>query len=270
MRWLLDPYLDGRTYTTIAYLLIELPLAVVAFTVVVAGLSAGLGLLVTVVGIPVLVATFLAISSLAGLQRRLAWSLLGAPMPRSIAGHDASGGLLWHRLAKLAGSHRTWREVWFAVVALPLAVAGFAFVTGVLWLMVAGFVHLALYLLGLESQFSFWVVDTLPEALVLIPVSLLFWLVGPRLILGWGTVTGRALTALLGRVEPEELRTSVVDTLTRTGSADGFAILDDLWLRFGRGPFVTPAEVEATLLEMKGRGIIRADRKGRRTSYRLA
>jgi hypothetical protein len=273
MRWLLDAYLDGRTYTSLAYLLLALPLGIVGFTVVVTGLATGVGLLVTLAGIPVLVATLMFTAAYARLQRRLAWSLLDAPMPRSMSGPDPSGGIFWRRLHRLLTRPGAGREVWFALLSLPLGVIGFAVAMSIVWLMVAGFVQPVQAAMGLPTEIGLWTVDTVDtfaETLVFIPVSVLFWFVGPRLLLGFGTVMGRVITGVLGRVETPDLKRGVVDVLTRTGVADGFTILDDLRLRFGRGPFVTPVQVAATLLALEGRGTIRADRRGQRTFYRLA
>lgn len=270
MSWLLDAYRDGRTYTTLAYMLVALPLGIVGFTVVVTGLATGAGLLVTLAGIPVLAATLLFARAFAGLQRQLAWSLLDAPMPRLGPGRDDGSGFFWHKLANLARRPRTWREVWFALLALPLGVVGFSVAVTILWLMVVGIAQPVLIARGVDTEFGLWRIDTVAESLVFVPVSVLFLLVGPRMLLGWGTVVGRAVAGLLGRVEPAELKRGVVDALSRTGDADGFAIFDDLRLRFGRGPFLTPLQVEATLLALESSGTIRARRTGDRISYRLA
>ena len=59
MRWLLSPYTESRTYRAVAYFLLGLGLAVFDFTLLVTGFSLGLGLLITLVGIPILVFTLL-------------------------------------------------------------------------------------------------------------------------------------------------------------------------------------------------------------------
>ncbi len=69
MSWLLGPYRDHRTYAVLAYLLLGLPLGILDFTVVVTGLSVGLGMVVTLIGIPLLVATLLLVRALATLER---------------------------------------------------------------------------------------------------------------------------------------------------------------------------------------------------------
>jgi hypothetical protein len=80
--WLLDAYSDRRTYGSLAYSLVGLPIGIFEFTVVVTGFALGLGFLITLLGIPILVATLLFVQAMAGVERRLAWSLLDASMPR--------------------------------------------------------------------------------------------------------------------------------------------------------------------------------------------
>ncbi|HZD16503.1 MAG TPA: sensor domain-containing protein, partial [Actinomycetota bacterium] len=65
MRWLLAPYTERRTYTIFLYLLLGLPMGILDFVVIATGLSLGLGLVVTILGIPVLVATLLVAQALA-------------------------------------------------------------------------------------------------------------------------------------------------------------------------------------------------------------
>ena len=60
---------DPRTYGRIAYLLLALPLGIVEFTFLVTAISLGLGTLVTLVGVPILVATIYAWRWLAGVER---------------------------------------------------------------------------------------------------------------------------------------------------------------------------------------------------------
>ncbi|OFW54015.1 MAG: hypothetical protein A2V75_01135 [Actinobacteria bacterium RBG_16_70_17] len=123
---------------------------------------------------------------------------------------------------------------------------------------------------GVESTLGSWTIDTVAESLVFLPISILFVFVGPRILLGWGKVTGRVATAMLGRVEMRELKVAVGEVVSRRREADAFQILDELELRFGRGPFLTPIRLEAALLALEANGRLRAHDDGRRTLYALA
>jgi len=270
VKWLLGPYRDRRTYAVVAYLLLGLPLGIFDFTLVVTGLSVGLGMMVTLIGIPLLVVTLLLVRALATFERQLAWSLLLAPMPRRTPDTDAGLGLFWTRLRGLLGSRRTWAEVGFLLFRLPLGIVDFTIAVTIVSLMTSGLVGPIVVAAGAEMTIGSWTIDTIAESLVYLPVSVLFVLVGPRILLGWGTVTGRLATALLGRVEPRELKIAVGEVLSRRGELDAFQILDELELRFGRGPFLTPIRLEATLLALKSNDRVRARDAGRRTLYTVA
>jgi hypothetical protein len=270
VKWLLGPYRDHRTYATLAYLLLGLPLGILDFTLVVTGLSLGVGMLVTLVGIPLLAGTLLLVRALAALERRLAWSLLQAPMPRIGTEARDHAGLSWSGLGRLARSRRTWAEMGFELLRLPFGIAGFTVAVTVVSLMGWGLAAPIVAAAGVESTLGSWRIDTIAESLVFLPVSLLFLLVGPRILLGWGALTARATTAMLGRVEPAELKMAIGELLSRRGEADAFQILDALELRFGRGPFVTPVRLQATLLALTSDGRLAARRQGERTLYALA
>jgi hypothetical protein len=267
--WLLDAYSDRRTYGSLAYSLVGLPIGIFEFTLVVTGFALGLGFLITLIGIPILVATLLFVQAMAAAERRLAWSLLDASMPRRPPARPASEGFFWTRLRLLLTGRRTWREVGFLLLRLPLGIVGFTIATAILGLMFGGFVMPILIGVGVESQIGSWTIDTFPESLIYLPMSILFLLVGPRILLGWGQVSARIATYFLGVVDPAEMKKAVAETLARAGQADAFAVLDELQLRLGKGPFLTPTKVEATLLAMESSGTVRMDRSGPTITYSL-
>jgi hypothetical protein len=267
--WLLDAYRDKRTYGSLAYQLLGLPIGIFGFIVVVTGFSLGLGLMVTLAGIPVLVATLLFVRAQAALERRLAWSLLEAPMPRRTTTSDSDRGYFWRRLRELVSARRSWREVGFVISRLPLGIIGFTVAIAIISLMFGGFAHPIVFAVGVESQIGSWRIDTFVESLIYLPFSLVFLLVGPRILLGWGTVSGRIATAFLGHVDPSELKLAVAETLARTGETDAFAIINEVELRLGHGPYLTATQIEATLLALESSGQVQAHRLGSRTLYAL-
>jgi hypothetical protein len=266
---LFSAFSDRRTYGSLVYSLLGLPIGIFGFTVLVTGVSMGLGLLVTLVGIPVLVATLLFVRAMANLERRLAWSLLDASMPRRAPTIAPSTGVFWRRLRDLASGRQIRREIGFILLRLPLGIAGFTVAVTLVGLMFGGVAMPILVLVGLESQIGTWIIDTIPESLIYLPISFFFLLVGPRILLGWGQVSGRIATAFLGVVDRRELKQAVAETLARAGEADAFSILRELDLRLGRGPSVNPIRVEATLLALESTGHVQARRQGSTTMYRL-
>lgn len=269
MRWLLEAYADRRTYGALGYLLLGLPLGVLGFVAVVTGLSFGLGLLVTLIGVPILAVTFLVARAIAGLHRQLAWSMLHAPLPRRPAHHDESHGLSWARLRELAGAPEARREMAYALLSLPLGVVGFSLAVTLVALMFAGIAQPIITAVGVETEIGTWTIDTFTKSLVYVPVSVLFLLVGPRLLLALGTMAGRIAVWFLGRIEQDELKRAVAQSLARDGEMDAYAILDQLQLRFGGGPHLSPTRVQAALLALESSGRVTTSGSPSGPVYRL-
>jgi signal transduction histidine kinase len=99
------------------YLLVGFPIAIVAFTVIVTGLSLGAGLLITLIGFPVLVATLFVASWFADVER---WSidhwaghLVERPRYRSTVRSDSALRKLFVPL----GDPRRWIDALFCLVS---------------------------------------------------------------------------------------------------------------------------------------------------------
>ncbi|GAA1286660.1 MULTISPECIES: sensor domain-containing protein [Streptomyces] len=127
---------DRHTWKEIAYLLSNLPIAVLGFIYVVTMLATGVGLAVTVIGLPVLAAGLLGARQLGKAERGRARALLGlrieepSPLPRSR--DEGFFGRLWSGLKDPVG----WRAVLYEFIRLPWGVLTFAItLTGlfVLW-----------------------------------------------------------------------------------------------------------------------------------------
>jgi signal transduction histidine kinase len=110
------------TWRELAYLLLGLAMSVVVFAVLVTLLTLGVSLLITLIGIPILLATAYVNRSFADLERRRAGFVLGERAPRRY--RDASGGGFWHRVRVVTTDPQTWKDLaWL----LLLTVVGFAF-----------------------------------------------------------------------------------------------------------------------------------------------
>jgi hypothetical protein len=260
-------YADPQTYTALVWLLLGLPLGILWFTLVVTGLSLGLGLAVTVLGLPVLVLTLLLARGIGAVERRLAESLVDAPMPR-LGRVDDPSGIFWRRLVALVARRRTWNEVAYALVRLPLGVVDFAVAVAVVAVSLGGFAQVILVAAGLHSDVGDWHVDTVAESLLFLVPSAAGLLVAPAILRGWARLSAAVATALLGRVEQEELKRRIGRLLAR-GDADAFSLLADLELALGRGPFLTPAHVQAALLALRDNGLVAARRVGARDVWSL-
>ena len=120
-----------QAWKELAYLLLGLPVGVVTFTVVVTGVALGASLLITLVGIPVLVATAYADRGLAWLERRRAALVVGRPISDPpYRRPERPGALAW--LKALAVDPQTWKEAAWMVVVFAVGLVGFV-VAVVLW-----------------------------------------------------------------------------------------------------------------------------------------
>ncbi len=118
-----------------AYVLIGFPLGIVTFTLVITGLSLGGGLLITVVGLPVLVATLHVSRGFAHLERaRIRPVLRRGPTPVSYR-QAAPGAGWWRRMFVPLGDGQAWLDTLHGIVRFPISL--FAFVVTVTWWSVA-------------------------------------------------------------------------------------------------------------------------------------
>ena len=254
MNWVLAPYRDPQTYRTAAYLATGLVMGVFDFVVIVTGLSLGLGLAVTVVGIPILMATFQVARSLAAIERHLARTLLDARMPRRRPASVPEQPGILARLRQIVSSRRTWAETAFLLLRLPMGILDFVVVVTVIALAFGGFVYPWLIVAGLDSSIGNRVIDTLPESLLYIPVSVLFFITGGRLITAWGEASRQFASHFLGTLDQDELKREIADVVARRGEADAFQILEDVELRLGRGHFLDATRIQAALLALVDTG----------------
>jgi signal transduction histidine kinase len=119
----------GRTWRETAYLLIDLAVGVVGFTFVVTGLSLGVGLLITLIGLPVLGLTLLGCRGGAWLELRRA-RLLGVHLPDPPPLERT--GSLFRRLSRPLVDGVGWRAAAYFVLMLPVGIVTFT-VTLTIW-----------------------------------------------------------------------------------------------------------------------------------------
>jgi signal transduction histidine kinase len=119
--FLLRP-LRPATWRELAYLLLGLVMSVVVFTVLVTLLSLGLGLLITLVGLPILLATAYVNRWFADAERWRAGFLLRDRVGRRY--RDGSGRGFWQRVRVVATDPQTWKDYAWLIV---LCLVGFAF-----------------------------------------------------------------------------------------------------------------------------------------------
>jgi hypothetical protein len=162
----LRPLITTRGWTQLTHHLLGLPLGTAYFVWLVTGLSLGLGLVVTLLGIPILTLVLANVRPLLMAERGLANALLGADLPPVAI---APGGEGWlGRLKAYWTDGTTWRGVVYLLLRFPVGL--FTFIVAVTAYSVAGWAFAAPLLAPLDAMdLGFWEPDTVLEGLAFVP-----------------------------------------------------------------------------------------------------
>ena len=174
-RWF-GPLLHATTWKETAALLLALPTGVVWFTVATTGLSVAAGLLITVVGLPLLLLVLRVGRLVAAAERVIARRLLDlelAPPPPV-----RTSGPLWTRVRSASADRPSWKGLAYAVVSLPVGIVSFT-ITVVLWAVTVAMVSFP------ATQVLMSGTDDVPDAL-------------SSLVHGWGRVGASTAIGVVG------------------------------------------------------------------------
>ena len=110
------------------YTLLGFPLATASFIVIVTGLSAGLGTLVIVLGLPILAGTLLAARLFADIERLRIPAVLHRPPSRPAYRTSEPGDGAWKRIVTPLRQTQFWLDLAHGILHFPIAVATFCVV----------------------------------------------------------------------------------------------------------------------------------------------
>ncbi|MET9372925.1 sensor histidine kinase [Streptomyces sp. NPDC003035] len=209
---------EARTWREFGHLVLGLPLSCVYFALSIAMVSAGAGLLITFLGIPVLAGGLALCRGFGAVERARARGLLGLDVaaPEPVRGRTG-GAMSW--MGAMLKSGASWRHLLYAILHMPWAVFaftvsvafwvyGWALFTYPLWQwvfpMYAGQDGIQLY--G-DRTHAFYL-DSPFEITVTSAVGLLFVLAGPWIIRSLTAVDRLMVSGLLG---PSRLATRVTE-----------------------------------------------------------
>lgn len=190
-----------QTYRNLAYLLLAFPLGIAYVTVVTTGLSTGVGLAVTLVGVPLVVATLAVSLGIGTFEARLATWLLDVeidPATPDLPDDLWSVDGLATATRRLLTARSTWTSL--LVVALKFVFGVGAFVGVVTAASVTGsLLTMPLYYdaPGVTYTVGPYVVDTLAEAVAGAGVGLVTLVVGLHVLNGVARLGGFLTGALL-------------------------------------------------------------------------
>ena len=240
-----------RTCRAFAYLLLGLPLGIAYFTCLVTLLALGLGLAVTVVGLPILLETLRLGRGMAAFDLQLTQSLLSLETPRVPAATAAGRG--WRRRLL---DREAWAETAYLLLRLPLGVIDFS--------IAVSFVAYGLYLLfmpvieaagAITFTAGSWSVNSQARAWMLVPGGVLLLLVSPHVISGVAFLSARLAPAMLGRMDYKHLRSEVLGMLRPEVELTGPALLGQLRLHHGASADFTAKKVFVVLSELERGGL---------------
>lgn len=115
----------ASTYREIGYTVTSLPVAVLGFTFAVTMFALGMGLFVTVLGLPVLAAALAGARGLGAVERGRARGLLGLDVAGPCAVQTSRDAGVWAAMRARLSDGAGWRALLFQVVMFPSRVASF-------------------------------------------------------------------------------------------------------------------------------------------------
>ena len=192
-----------KFFPNLVYLLLALPLGILYFVILVTGYALGAGLIITLVGIPILVTMIFVTYLLGDLDRAMTSKLLGVKIAKpeaKPAKDDSARSILVTQLRSL----EFWKEFIYLLLKMPLGVVAFT-VTIVLISLSLGLIAAPFILTYVpQAQMMLWqgfVVDTMQEALVTSAVGLILGVISVLLINGFASALGSISVWALGKGE---------------------------------------------------------------------
>jgi signal transduction histidine kinase len=223
-----------RTWKETIHLLLNMPVGIATFTIVVTGFSLGFGLLITLVGIPILIAMLYVSRGMGWFERGRAKLLLDLDVPRPYR-PDLTSDRWWRVPLSRLTDPATWTEIAYHLLLLPIGAFTFT-VAFTFWVLGASLLFLPVYAWALpEPVHAFdswvkvtlgappslelvgggrgWVIDTPIEYAALVLIGAAVLLLTPWVVRGLATANRYLVRGLLGNVFAR------VDTLTESRAA---------------------------------------------------
>lgn len=196
----------AQTYRNLAYLVLAFPLGLAYFVVVTTGLSMGLGLLVTLVGLPLLLLTLLGTTFLAGFEAKLTEWLLGIeiPVPHPAdalpdAGFPSSLSGLIDGLEGFLGASTTWTSLVLVLLKFVFGIIAFVALTIATAMLGSMLAAPVLYdLPGVTYTFGWAVVDSPTESAFISLAGVFGVFIALHVLNGLARLFGLATVTLLG------------------------------------------------------------------------
>jgi signal transduction histidine kinase len=205
------------------YLMLALPIGIATFTVVVTGWAVSLCLAITLIGLPLAMATIYVSRWMAWIERRRAALVLGEPIPGVYK--SPRGGFL-NRLKALFSDPSTWKDLAWHLLLLPVGIAGFT-IAVTAWSAALGLLSMPAWWWALPesdpTELGLFQVDSWGYALLCVAIGLLLLPLAAALVRGTAAASGALSRIVLGPSRRQlEDRVEVL-AQTRAGAVDAAA-----------------------------------------------
>lgn len=200
----------ASTWFAFIHLLLNLPLGIIYFVVLVTGVALGAGLLITLIGIPILIGTGWMVRSLGNLERARLNGFLGTTL-RDPYRHAVPDTGWMARLSAIGKDPATWRDFLFLMLRLPMGIFTFT-ISVATWSAALGLLcsPIAYWFGVFRLDFLVWTIDG--------PIAVAIATLGGVLmtLLAFGITRGLArleavLASALLDASPDELKRRVSD-----------------------------------------------------------
>ncbi len=186
-----------NTWKSVGYLLLAFPLGIFYFVFLITGFSLGFGLLITLMGIPILVGMMAASYGLGEFERLTTNQMLETSIPHTGRISRAEG--FWQKLKELVVSSETWKRVFYLLLKFPFGIVGFVFVVVALSMFAQIFAPLVYEQDWYNPNIgTVWEVDRVWEAIVVAIIGVGLGFVFLHLINGTARIWALIAHALLG------------------------------------------------------------------------
>lgn len=161
-----------RSYLSILYLLLGLPLGTTYFTILVTGFSLGLGLMVlALIGIPILIGLWYVVQACLQLERAMAVGLVRVDI-EPVDPLPAWPGGLWRHFKRFMGHVPTWKGIVYLLLRFPAGIATFTIAVTLVSTSVAMAFAPAYMWTSDDLTWGSWTFDPFWWSFLLIPVGL--------------------------------------------------------------------------------------------------
>lgn len=134
----------SQSYLNMFYLLAAFPLGLIYFIFIIVGLSIGLGLFITLLGIPILLGVMYMWLGFAYFERKMTSVLLNINIPYAYKKKTKKEGL-WKSLKRTISDSYTWKSFGYLILKFPLGIISFVvlvtFISVTLALIASPFVY---------------------------------------------------------------------------------------------------------------------------------